>query len=257
MTFFRRFCRVGAAAPDLQMGSSACPRWAAAPVHEGRCSMRGWYRVPVPLLLLILGAAPAWGADLKQIPRTIARQPVYRSKAPKFCLLVFGPEAKFRVWLVQDGNDFLIDHNGNGDLTEPGKRGKGSRILTEPNGTTHKLFVRWFRGRNRVLVWLRGKFRQYAGWNDEDPLRFADRPADAPVIHFDGPLGIRFYNKPPVLPPGRVVEIDLTVGTPGLGKGSFAAVGACNGGCPTAEFVIPHRDPGRQPHVLRSSVGDD
>jgi hypothetical protein len=208
-------------------------------------------------LLLVLGTAPAWGADLKQIPRTIARQPVYQSKAPKFCLLVFGPEAKFRVWLVQDGGDYLIDNNGNGNLTEPGKRGRGNRTLTEPNGTTHKVFVRHRPDGDRVLVWIGGKFRQYAGWNDEDPLRFADRPEDAPVIHFDGPLGIRFYNKPPVLAPNRQVEIDLTVGTPGLGKGSFAAAGACNGGSPTAEFVIPHRDPMRKPHVLRSLIGDD
>jgi hypothetical protein len=209
------------------------------------------------LLLLTLGTAPTWGADLKQIPRTIAREPVYRSKAPKFCLLAFGPEAKFRVWLVQDGGDFLVDHNGNGDLTEPAKRGGVTRILTEPNGTKHKLWIRRRSDGVRLLVLVGGTYRQYAGWNDDDPLRWAERPQDAPVIHFDGPLGIHFYNRPPVLSPGRVVELDITVGTPGLGKGSFAAAGACNGGCPTAEFVIPHRDPTREPHVLRSSVGDD
>jgi WD40 repeat protein len=35
---------------------------------------------------------------------------------------VFGPEAKSRVWLVEDGDVLYVDRNGNGDLTEPGDR---------------------------------------------------------------------------------------------------------------------------------------
>jgi hypothetical protein len=35
---------------------------------------------------------------------------------------VFGPEAKRSVWLVIDGEDLYVDRNGNGDLTEKGKR---------------------------------------------------------------------------------------------------------------------------------------
>src|SRR5213593_3143164 len=73
-------------------------------------------------LLLALGAAPASAADLTKIDRTIAKEPVYRTKAPRYCLLVFGPEAKFRVWLVQDGDVLYVDRNGNGDLTEEGER---------------------------------------------------------------------------------------------------------------------------------------
>src|SRR5229473_231210 len=54
-----------------------------------------------------------------KIDRSIAKEPVYKSKAPKYGLLVFGPEAKDRVWLVLDGDTLYVDRNGNGDLTEP------------------------------------------------------------------------------------------------------------------------------------------
>jgi hypothetical protein len=63
--------------------------------------------------------APA--ADLGRIDRRIVKEPAYQSK-PRYCLLVFGPEAKTRVWLVQDGDYLYVDRNGNGDLTEPGEK---------------------------------------------------------------------------------------------------------------------------------------
>src|SRR5262245_26744743 len=82
---------------------------------------------------LVLCASPAWGVDLARIDRTIGREPVYRSGAPKYALLVFGREAETRVWLVLDtprepwGRDgtkniLYVDRNGNGDLTDPGER---------------------------------------------------------------------------------------------------------------------------------------
>ena len=51
----------------------------------------------------------------------IRKEPAYHSK-PKYCLLAFGPEAKTRVWLVQDGDRLYVDRNGNGDLTEAGEK---------------------------------------------------------------------------------------------------------------------------------------
>jgi hypothetical protein len=66
-------------------------------------------------------------------PRPKLKEPKYQSKAPRYGLLVFGPEAKTRVWVVLDlvsepgdpkGNKdaLYVDRNGNGDLTEPGER---------------------------------------------------------------------------------------------------------------------------------------
>jgi hypothetical protein len=80
------------------------------------------------LLRLLLGLAfvalfvqLATAADLTQIERKIVKEPVYQSK-PKYCLLVFGPEAKTKIWLVLDGDTLYVDRNGNGDLTEAGKK---------------------------------------------------------------------------------------------------------------------------------------
>jgi hypothetical protein len=71
-------------------------------------------------LLLVMPASRA--ADLAKIDRTIRKVPAYRTKAPKYGLLAFGPEGKDRVWLVRDGDVLYVDRNGNGDLTEPGKK---------------------------------------------------------------------------------------------------------------------------------------
>src|SRR2546426_8963290 len=66
--------------------------------------------------------APAQAADLEKTERAIRKEPVYQTKDPRYCLLVFGPEAKTRIWLVLDGDTLYVDRNGNGDLTEQGER---------------------------------------------------------------------------------------------------------------------------------------
>lgn len=67
-----------------------------------------------------LGSAAA--ADLTKVPRRITKEPAYAGKTPRYCLLVFGPEAEARVWLVLDGDTLYIDRNGNGDLTEANEK---------------------------------------------------------------------------------------------------------------------------------------
>jgi RNA polymerase sigma factor (sigma-70 family) len=74
----------------------------------------------------------------EKIDRRIGKEPVYQSKSPRYCLLVFGPQARGRVWLVQDGDTLYVDRNGNGDLTEEGKR-----IQAPPFAASdHYLFAR-------------------------------------------------------------------------------------------------------------------
>jgi hypothetical protein len=75
----------------------------------------------ITLCFLGLSASLVSAADLSDIPRKIGKEPKYQSQ-PKYCLLVFGPEAKTRVWLVQDGPVLYVDRNGNGDLTDEGER---------------------------------------------------------------------------------------------------------------------------------------
>jgi hypothetical protein len=77
----------------------------------------------IVLALLALGwsARPAMSADLTKIDRTIFKEPKYTSQ-PHYALLVYGPEAKTRIWLVLDGQVLYLDRNGNGDLTEANER---------------------------------------------------------------------------------------------------------------------------------------
>src|SRR2546425_12221632 len=78
------------------------------------------------LACLSAGGPPASppAFDLTKIDRTIAKEPQYQSKSPKYGLLVFGPKADKRVWLVLDKDVLYVDINGNGDLTEPGEKVK-------------------------------------------------------------------------------------------------------------------------------------
>jgi hypothetical protein len=70
-----------------------------------------------------LGFCPtlAFCQDASKLERKIAKEPRYESKAPWYCLLLFGAKAKAKVWMVLDGEKLYVDHNGTGDLTEPGK----------------------------------------------------------------------------------------------------------------------------------------
>src|SRR5262245_18688844 len=68
--------------------------------------------------VLLVGGSGSWAADLTKIDRTIRHQPVYQSKSPRYGLLVFGPAAQTRAWVVVDGNTLLVDEKGKGDLSE-------------------------------------------------------------------------------------------------------------------------------------------
>jgi hypothetical protein len=68
-------------------------------------------------------AAPAPAADPPPVDRSPpSKEPAYKTKAPRYGLLAFGPAARDRVWLVLDGDTLYVDRNGNGDLTEPGEK---------------------------------------------------------------------------------------------------------------------------------------
>src|SRR5262245_13351240 len=73
-------------------------------------------RASAAVLIVLLTISSADAVDLAKVDRTIRREPAYRTK-PKYCLLVFGPEARTRVWLVVDGETAYLDRNGDGDLT--------------------------------------------------------------------------------------------------------------------------------------------
>jgi hypothetical protein len=225
-------------------------------------------------LLLAAGlvSAPAAATDLSALDRTIRKEPIYNGK-PRYCLLVFGPAARERVWLVQDGDKLFVDRNGNGDLTEPGKKVPAATDAgPKENGYTFEAGELSVGGKiHKGLAVSFTPLKQYAdnpalaevaairdalkadpavvvaqlsldvestrfkgagigeriaqltGFYDlSGVLTFAEKPADAPVIHFDGPLTVTFYGEIPKVRLGRDNDLILTVGTPGRGAGSFA-----------------------------------
>jgi WD40 repeat protein/peroxiredoxin len=108
---------------------------------------------------LVLGVCVSLpGADLAKLDRPPVKLPERQTDAAEYCLLVFGPEAAERVWLMHDGDVLYVDRNGNGDLTEPGERVTANPKYSKPEEgvfyfsageifdgkTTHKdLVVRW------------------------------------------------------------------------------------------------------------------
>ena len=230
------------------------------------------------LLLLLTLLAPGARAqesglespvDLATIDRGIAREPLYGTDTPLYALLVFGAAAKPRVWIVLDGDTLYVDRNGDGDLTQPGETvaATGSTFevgsIGEADGTPRQgsLRVRRMDDQFRLTLRVKGRERYYAGFDPGDPLRFAPRRVDAPVIHFGGALTLRLYNVPPTFFPGTPSQLNLSMGTPGLGNGSFAAIDAsividCDI-APVAEIAFQHREAGREPIRVRAPIEGD
>jgi hypothetical protein len=188
------------------------------------------------------GIAVAWlvvvvplaDADLAKIDRNIANEPVYQTKSPKYCLLVFGPEARTRVWLVLDGEVLYVDRNGNGDLTEKGEQHRGVKdakgirwhigeILESDGKTRHTDLRVWLRSDSfRLDMRTADGIHQHVG-EEMGRLRFADRAQDAPIVHLAGPLTFllpRNREKALAFIPGEEAHFIALVGTPGLGNGA-------------------------------------
>jgi hypothetical protein len=175
--------------------------------------------------------APA--SDLARIDRHLAREPAYKN-TPQYCLLVFGQEARFQVWMVIDGETLYVDRNGNGDLTEKDKcfelkaspRNENSLEcvvgdLIDPCRKTRYSDLRvtysapdWFSVSVETILpnpngpHLSGSALPH----------FAARPADAPIVHFGGPLTMTLSF---ATCGDRPAGISTRIGTPGVGKGSF------------------------------------
>jgi hypothetical protein len=164
------------------------------------------------LCVLVTAITPAAAADLSKIDRTIRKEPEYKDK-PKYTLLVFGPEAKTRVWVVQDGETLYVDRNGDGDLTGKDERFtlaslNGNRNsygslkdcnieIRDPDKQTRYLITSisiFPEDHNKptekphlmVNVDIKGRlaYRQYCD------AKLGDKPDNAAIAHFHGPLTI-------------------------------------------------------------------
>ena len=181
-------------------------------------------------------AAPPAVVDLAAIPRTLAKEPVYRSGTPHYCLLALGPAAKSRVWLVQDGGELYVDRNRNGNLTDPGERvtGKDGTFqfgeLVEADGKTRHTngvlgLDRHYEisgGRTldrpfEITVKVRGEYEMLSA------PAFSTKAAEAPIVHLGGPLSMRIFD-PRLVEREQRVNFRSEIYSPGLGEGAQAMV---------------------------------
>ena len=159
-------------------------------------------------LMLGLLACSANAQDVSKLDRAIAKEPRYTTKSPWYCLLLFGPEANARVWLVLDGDKLYVDRNGNGDLTEAGEcftRAPDDDFFRVPDltlGHAKKKYtdlrVNW---RPDGVV-SGGKLHLHVKLQVNDHEQYAiapasaENPAEATLLHFDGPLMPYFEIEP-------------------------------------------------------------
>ena len=69
-----------------------------------------------------LTAVPLLAVDYDQIDRSLTKEPKYESGKPEYALLLFGSEARRRVWVVVDGDVVYCDRNGDGDMSAADER---------------------------------------------------------------------------------------------------------------------------------------
>ncbi len=228
-------------------------------------------RMVFGITALVMCATSSWAVDLNRIDRTIIREPAYQSTEPKYALIVFGPEATARLWLVADGDRLYVDRNGNGDLTEGDELVSGTlsrdglvarfvvRGLTAWDGKPAALRVALTgeTGFNDDLhLILDGKPYQSVSFDDQASFRFAGRSQDAPIVHFGGPLQMSLRIEQSLRRGVRSTVMTM-IGTPGLGEGTFAALDfpmvppEFN---PVAEIELPNPVPGEAPIRSRLSL---
>jgi hypothetical protein len=190
---------------------------------------------------LLSVSLPGSAADLSKIDRTIGKEPAYESQSkPKYCLVVYGPEAKTRVWLVLDGDVLYADRNCDGDLI-----GKDERFTRKPLGEHYsggRFQVGTISPRDADPFSL--EVEEERGYGDQNisysiscrpekdkgfpqktagVLLFADRPQDAPIVHFGGPLTLTIFDWHKPLQPRQIVRSDrkeeysILVATPVFG----------------------------------------
>jgi hypothetical protein len=216
--------------------------------------------------LLFLGEG-AHATDLSKIDRTIKKEPAYQNK-PGYCLLVFGPQAKTRVWLVKDGNTLYLDRTGDGDLTAPGVRlegkpGESPGTITDRDGKT-KYVIRQCNltpigDKDRkdfchISIDVDGAYRQYSF------AGFADRPQDAPVVHFNGPLTVEVAQEVLLARGEKGTDFNVYLVTRGHGERLGSTVlldynlGVPGDAYPVVEIEFPSKEPGGKPVTAKYTL---
>jgi hypothetical protein len=169
---------------------------------------------------------------------------VYTRSNPQYCLLLFGPEARVRVWVILDGKVVSIDRHGD-DFPRKGERVgrladcKGIELL-DPDRETRYIITRisdYEEGhppQRRLIVNVDVKgpleYRQYGD------VGMAEQPQGAAIAHFHGPLTVGprtiLWKLPPKLALIRgekPTDLPANVGTMDAVRGCWVVVRTHNG----------------------------
>jgi hypothetical protein len=278
------------ACPVLRGGgavtSTSLPDQWQVPIESGFCSSCFWEvnsfpmkedhmkRVLALTTATLLGIA-GWARtiDLDKIDRTIAKEPVYQGK-PVYCLLVFGPEAKTRVWLVLDAKakSLYVDRNGNRDLTEKGERfTPANHNLDQRNYEVGEIIAsdgRTKYSKLRIEHWGTAAEAEGIGFAvpESFSLRveangnlqrvqlkaFGEKPQKAPVIHVDGPLTFGLFDAPvqAFVRAGKPNTLTVLIGTWDVDRKALTTIpidGPPSDVHPVAEIEFPGKKPEATP----------
>jgi hypothetical protein len=214
--------------------------------------------------LLFTIQAHATPGDLRNIDRSIGKEPAYESK-PKYCLVVFGPEAKSRVWLVLDGQALLTSGN-NGELTKHGL--SGSRFTVRVPGIAQDFLVEVIRREGEavgVMVQCDLKLELARRQATEGMALLGDSPKSAPVIHLDGSYTSTLRERGViqkgqwVRDAGENASLDVYIGSNVLqdeGKAFIRTwwVFPVDKIRPVADIEFPNQDPKAEPLKIRVTL---
>jgi hypothetical protein len=220
-------------------------------------------------VVILLGHADS--PDPAKLRTAPLKEPTYVSKRPLYGVATFGPKAEQVIWMVLDKSKaegqvydvLFIDLNGDGDLTGEGERillGKDNRFrlprFTDPaTGVKHgDLTLRAERDNAQVMLSIRWRDKfNFGGGYPEDPeggyMRFAEKPADAPVlwVFADEPFRFqRWYGGK--LPVGGSEDFKVFLGQPGQGRSTF---------CAAQQHILPDKEWVRATLIYRDGMGKE
>jgi hypothetical protein len=169
--------------------------------------------------------------EITEIDRRIGPQPKYQSE-PRYALLILGAESKSPIWIVQDDDRLYIDKNGNRDLTDDGPPTIASeKRFLDKSRWDRKFFAKGWQASASSEIqdfalsqWnysdpqdqyglslkLDGKVPMYAGWTS----LLSPSAAEAPVIHFGGPLTPRLLRYKEFVLGAKPPRLSIAFATP-------------------------------------------
>jgi hypothetical protein len=210
------------------------------------------------LMALSAATSSASAADLSKVDRTLMKEPAYVSKSPGYGLVVVGPEAKTRIWLVLDGDLLHVDRNGNGDLTDAGEKIEPRPVLLtglrRPGDPEPKAQSFDTKALNDVEIRVLTINDNYVQVDVKDTARkiefcaihdkFAVKPKDAPII-FCGPLTFIVPGKLTLQRGDKPGNLTVHVGRPAQGACTSVSIrinDVPKDSHPVAEISFPHKD---------------